>query len=96
MKTHKRKSRSRTIPARGAGFDATRGSKAAWIYQAIWEGGIEYERAIIESPLKVAILAAAAMADGCKQITIEPHKPLNDQAQAQPPTATPERKEDSR
>lgn len=47
------------------------GSKAAWIYTAKWEGGIEYERAIIASPLRVAILAAAAMADGCKQITIE-------------------------
>jgi len=49
--------------------------KTAWVYTAKWTGGIEYEKATIENPLRVAILVAAAMADGCSQITIEQEKP---------------------
>ena len=41
-----------------------------WEVEALWKGDIEYEKAEIESPLKVAMMVARSLRDGCVSVNI--------------------------
>lgn len=54
-------------------------SEASWQIEALWTGGIEYERTIIASPLKVAMMVARSLRDNCNSVTVTKIKmPPND------------------
>ena len=45
-----------------------------WEVEAKWLGGIEYEKAEIESPLKVAMMVARSLRAGCRTVKIKKKK----------------------
>ena len=41
-----------------------------WEVEALWKGDIEYEKAEIQSPLKVAMMVARSLRGGCVSVSI--------------------------
>ena len=44
--------------------------QSTWEVEALWKGDIEYEKAEIESPLKVALMVARSLRGGCVSVSI--------------------------